>query len=494
MIVFRTRNSDRKQVKSIRTSSIRKRLLISNILMVVIPFLLFVIAVFSLQVFYFNSGDHISWRNDHSAVSAELLKQANLTPDKLTDPAFLSEINEELIHKQTSLAILKGREMIHLSPGISSVKSSDLPPFGSTGPPFTRIGHDFFSLKQLDFYYPDGEQGSIFLMQDANVFFIPILFGVILIGLIATNGFLTYFVSRSIIKPVNQLSLAAKKISGGELDFTISSQKNDELGRLSQTFETMRKKLQESTELQRQYENNRKELLANISHDLKTPITSIKGHVEGILDGVANTPEKTQEYVKVIFAKSKELDHLIDELFLYSKLDLNKVSFHFETINIRAYLLDFIEELTFDYQKNGVTFALEAEADDPYLVNADRDQLKRVLTNIVGNSLKYLDKENKTITLSIIPKTNHLIIQIKDNGSGIPEDVLPHIFTNFFKADPSRDSTKGGSGLGLAIVKEIVKGHGGAVWAESTLGEGTTISFTLIRKNEGEQSEEHTHY
>ncbi|MGG3575286.1 HAMP domain-containing sensor histidine kinase [Bacillus gobiensis] len=485
-------------MKSIRTSSIRKRLLISNILMVVIPFLLFVIAVFSLQVFYFNSGDHISWRNDHSAVSAKLLKQANLTPDKLTDPAFLSEINEELNQKQTSLAILKGNETIYLSPGSSSVKNSDLPAFGSTGPPFTRIGHDFFSLKQLDFYYPDGEQGSIFLLQDANVFssfktFIPILLGVILIGLIATNGFLTYFVSRSIIKPVNQLSRAAKKISTGELDFTITSHKNDELGKLSETFEDMRKKLKESTELQRQYENNRKELLANISHDLKTPITSIKGHVEGIMDGVANTPEKTQEYIKVIFAKSKELDHLIDELFLYSKLDLNKITFHFETINIRAYLQDFIEELTFDYQKDGVTFALEAEANDPYLVNADRDQLKRVLINIVGNSLKYLDKENKKIKLIIIPKTNHLIIQINDNGSGIPEDVLPHIFTNFFKADPSRVSAKGGSGLGLAIVKEIVKGHGGSVWAESTMGEGTTISFTLNRKNEGEQSEEHTH-
>jgi signal transduction histidine kinase len=181
---------------------------------------------------------------------------------------------------------------------------------------------------------------------------------------------------------------------------------------------------------------------------------------------------------------------------LYSKLDLNKVAFHFETLNIRAYLLDFIEELAFDYQKDGVVFTLEADRDDLYWVIADRNHLKRVFSNIVGNSLKYLDKENKEITLRIIPKTIHLIIQVQDNGAGIPEDVLPHIFTHFYKADPSRESAKGGSGLGLAIVQEIVRGHRGTVWAESTLGKGTTISFTLHRKrkNAGDQSEKHIDY
>jgi signal transduction histidine kinase len=313
----------------------------------------------------------------------------------------------------------------------------------------------------------------------------------LLLALIITNGILTYFVSKSIIKPVKKLSEAAQQISEGNLDFKIEPINKDELGKLADTFEQMRSKLKESAELQKKYEENRKELIANISHDLKTPITSIKGYVEGIQDGVANTPEKMDRYIKTIYTKAVDMDHLIDELFLYSKLDLHRVPFHFEEIDIMSYLLDFVEELRFDIEKDGMVVTFDAEQDASYKVIADREQLKRVTMNIIQNSLKHMDKEEKRVQIFLKERPEDVLVQIQDNGLGIPVDDLPYIFDRFYKADPSRNTATGGSGLGLAIVKRIVEEHGGEIWAESKLGEGTSIFFTLKKsQNEDDLNEQ----
>jgi signal transduction histidine kinase len=312
--------------------------------------------------------------------------------------------------------------------------------------------------------------------------FIPFRFAGILLALIISNGLLTYFVSKSIIKPINELSEAAEQISKGNLDFQIEPTGKDELGKLAETFEQMRFKLKESAEMQRKYEENRKELIANISHDLKTPITSIKGYVEGIRDGVANTPEKMDRYIQTIYKKAVDMDHLIDELFLYSKLDLHRVPFEFEIVDLKSYLTDYIEELRFDVEKDGVVVTFHAEK-GAYQVLADREQLKRVITNVVQNSLKHMNKLEKHIHIHLLLENNNVIVQIKDNGIGIPEEDLPLIFDRFYRADPSRNTGTGGSGLGLAIVKRIIEEHGGDIWAESKLGEGTSIFFTIKSKD-----------
>jgi signal transduction histidine kinase len=301
----------------------------------------------------------------------------------------------------------------------------------------------------------------------------------LLLALIITNGLLTYFVSKSIIKPINKLSEAAQQISEGNLDFKIEPMNKDELGQLSKTFEMMRRKLKESAELQMKYEENRKELITNISHDLKTPMTSIIGYVEGIRDGISNTPEKMDRYIQTIYTKANDMDHLIDELFLYSKLDLHRVTFYYEEVDLKSYLSDYIEELRFDIEKDGVVVTFHADQDDSYHVMADREQLKRVTTNIFHNSLKHMDKVEKRIDIYLSLKKEDVIIQIQDNGRGISEDALPNIFDRFYRADASRNTSTGGSGLGLAITKRIVEEHGGDIWAESKIGEGTSIFYTL---------------
>lgn len=297
--------------------------------------------------------------------------------------------------------------------------------------------------------------------------------------LVLTNGLLTYFVSKSIITPIKKLSEAAQKISAGQLDFKIELTGKDELGQLANTFEKMRLNLKEAQNVQERYEQNRKALVASISHDLKTPLTSIKGYVKGIQEGVARTPAQLERYLDTIDKKATDMDALIDELFLYSKLDLESVPFQIEEIDLYSFFQDYMEELTFILEKDHGKATLSAQKQEVYHVKADREQLKRAISNIIQNSLKYMDKTHKEINVSLISSEEEVRVEISDNGSGIEKENLPFIFDDFYRTDTSRNSETGGSGLGLAIVKKIIHASGGRIWAESTLGKGTTINLTL---------------
>ena len=309
--------------------------------------------------------------------------------------------------------------------------------------------------------------------------FISSRFIAIALILVITNGLLTYLVAKTILIPINNLSVAAKKISDGDLEYSIASNKKDELGELSNTFESMRIKLKDAKSAQQQYEENRRELIASISHDLKTPLTSIKGYVKGIQDGVANTPEKLERYIETIDKTTNDMDVLIDELFLYSKLDLQQIPFQLEKVDLYDFYADFIDELAFDLNNDNGNATLVASKEQSYIVNADRDKLKRVVTNIIQNSLKYMDKSNKKIQVRLSSSTDHVIVEIKDNGSGISKKDIPFLFESFYRTDTSRNSSTGGSGLGLSIVKKIIDAHGGTVWADSILSQGTSIYFKL---------------
>lgn len=309
--------------------------------------------------------------------------------------------------------------------------------------------------------------------------FISFRFVAMVLILVITNGLLTYYMSKSIITPINKLSLAAKKISEGDLEYSVKSNKKDELGELSNTFEAMRLKFKEAKAAQKQYENNRQELIASISHDLKTPLTSIKGYIRGIQDGVANTPEKLERYMETIHKTANDMDRLIDELFLYSKLDLQRLPFHFEKVDLYSFFADLVDELAFNLEKDNGTATLLANKEDSYIVEADREKLKRVVTNILQNSLKYMDKKPKKILVRLLSNPTEVIVEMTDNGRGISKEDIPFIFESFYRTDSSRNSSTGGSGLGLSIAKKIIEEHGGTIWANSELGKGTSIYFNL---------------
>lgn len=304
-------------------------------------------------------------------------------------------------------------------------------------------------------------------------------FAAMVLILILTNGCLTYYMSKSIITPIRELSLSSRKISEGDLEYSVATNKKDELGELSNTFEKMRLSLKQVKAEQAAYERNRQELIASISHDLSTPLTSIKGYVKGVQDGVANTPAKLEKYMDIIYKTANDMEGLINNLFQYSKLDIEHVPFVFEKVDLYSFFADFIEELSFDLEKEEGFARLYGDKNNAYIVEADREQLRRVVTNIVQNSLKYMNKDHKKIEVYLQSDLKQVTVEVRDNGSGIASEDIPHIFESFYRTDASRNSATGGSGLGLAIVKKIMDEHGGAVWAESEPGVGTSIFFTL---------------
>ncbi|NHM30757.1 sensor histidine kinase [Neobacillus terrae] len=485
--------------------SIRLRLLLSYIAMIFIPILFAIVSALLVALLF--RGDVKELRNiylppEHQIDLSkkdefflDLHRQSIKDPSLFLNPTYLNKIDKELKKSGSSLVIRNGKKITYLSETLKGLDTAELPRFGAYRDidPVERIDHQFVSIKQLDFFFRNGAEGSLFFISDASSlakfvrsFFPGLFIGLILI-LIITNGLLTYYVSRSIIRPIRELQKAAKEMKDGNLHVEIEPRSKDELGQLAMDFDEMRVRLKESMELQAAYEANRKELIANISHDLKTPITTIKGYVEGIRDGVANSPDRMNRYIQTIYNKSIDLDHMIDELFLYSKLDLQRLPFLFEKIQFDHYIQDFVEELQFDVEDKYTEVLLEIEKNGVYKVLGDREHLKRVIANIVNNSLKYIEKENKKLSFHLCDIQTHIQLSIKDNGPGISPENLPLIFDRFYRADLARGTEKGGSGLGLSIAKRIIEEHHGSIWAESSEGEGTTISFTL--KKAGEQDE-----
>ncbi|WP_238327476.1 sensor histidine kinase [Paenibacillus gorillae] len=330
-----------------------------------------------------------------------------------------------------------------------------------------------------------GEKGSIFVIRERSPFaemirtLLPILIGMLTAILLLTGWLLYRYVTRKIIKPLDALRQSAEHITDGDLTFRLHSSSRDEVGQLVLTFDQMRRQLYDSVQLQLHYEENRKQLLSNISHDLRTPITTIKGYAEGIRDGVANTPNKLDKYVEAIHTRASDMEQLVDELLLYSKLDLNKEPFSFEQLMLLPFLKNLIEELAIDLDNEQVEVSWLAEGAEELFVLADREKLKRVVVNLLSNCLKYMVSHPKRITIGLDAKDGFAIVQIKDNGPGIQPDALPHIFERFYREEPSRSKAAGGSGLGLAIAKQIIEGHGGEIGAESLPQQGTSIYFTL---------------
>lgn len=292
------------------------------------------------------------------------------------------------------------------------------------------------------------------------------------------------WIYRSIAVPLVKLKKATKNIKEGNLDFVLEVEGNDEFSQLCQDFEEMRKRLKESTEEKILMDKENKELISNISHDLKTPITAVKGYVEGIMDGVADTPEKMDRYVRTIYNKTNEMDHLINELTFYSKIDTNRIPYTFSKLNVEDYFSDCAEEVGLELETRGIELVYANYVEDNVQVIADGEQIRRVIHNIISNAIKYMDKPKGIIQIRIKDVGDFIQVEIEDNGKGIAAKDLPSIFDRFYRTDVSRNSSKGGSGIGLSIVKKILEDHGGKVWATSRLGIGTIMYFVLRKYQE----------
>ena len=411
-------------------------------------------------------------------------------PEKLSDFDYYKELDAQLKTKHSFLAVRKNKEFIYVGNEEKLAMIRELLPEYGTGSieidgGIYLGGRNPFLVKLQDFLFKDGSLGTVFVITDLNIL-VPQIRAVAIQSVISfiiilffTASLLIFWIYRSILKPLNILRVATNHLTEGDLNYSVTSISKDEIGQLCDDFENMRMRLKKLIEDRIQYEEDIKELISNISHDLKTPLTAIKGYSEGLMDGVADTKEKQEKYLKTIYMKANDMSVLVDELAYYAQIDCDTMPYSFTGLNLAEYFEDCVEDLHLELEVRNIKVNYENLVASDVKVVADAEQLKRVIHNIIGNSVKYLDKPEGIIQIRIKDKDEYVQVDIEDNGSGISDKELPFIFDRFYRADTSRSTKTGGSGLGLAIAKKVIEDHFGEIWASSKKGEGTTISFTL---------------
>ena len=290
---------------------------------------------------------------------------------------------------------------------------------------------------------------------------------------------------KNIIIPITELRKETEKLRIGELETTITDKGYGEIRELGIAIEQLRLQLKNSIYYQQRVDENRKFLISSISHDLKTPVTSIRGYIDGVVDGVADTDEKKQYYLSKAIKKTKMINTMIEDLLLYSKLDLNQMIFEKENVDIVKYAESCIEDNSEEFIGENKRIIFENELSASCFVVIDIEKFKRVLQNIIDNAKKNIEEQTGQLKIILRETNSSVIIEFKDNGKGINAIDLPHVFDRFYRADTARE-VKGSSGLGLAIAKQIVEGLGGRIWAVSKEGLGASVIISLKKVKKGE--------
>lgn len=491
----------------------RTRLLVTSLTIVLVPLLLTSIAFLFVGGHVEDAEDGISildvnnlsssytienYSHITEAVLEEVKDQIAKDSSKLEDKEYLDQISLALNNRFSYIIVRKGNRLYYAGNDKAAEGIFDqLPEYGNEMPD-SEAGYYYNDrhklVKQVDFLFADGGEGSFFIVTSVSSLISRnalkrMIYAFILV-LCLTSILLTQWIQKGIFTPINQLNTAMQNIAEGNLEYMLPTEEKGEIGELYRNYEDMRLRLKESTDEKFEHEQKNKELVSNISHDLKTPITSIKGYVEGIMDGVADTPEKMNKYIKTIYDKANDMDRLINELTTYSGIDNNRIPYTFRRINVADYFGDCVEEVGLDLESKNIQLNYEALIEPSTQIIADPEQLKRVINNIISNSVKYMNKDKGVIDIRILDELDAIRVEIEDNGMGVAAKDLPNIFERFFRTDASRNSSKGGSGIGLSIVKKIIEDHGGYIWATSKENEGTCMHFVIRKYQAPEDSGE----
>ncbi|GAA0720341.1 HAMP domain-containing sensor histidine kinase [Clostridium malenominatum] len=476
---------------------IKKRLIISNTITAILPLIITILALFSCvfisskifrkNVDYDKFKNIIYVRSELVNVKNDILKQ-NIKSTE--DDSLQKDLEDKLSGLNGKFIITKDNKTIASPKEINKIDIEKIKEVarGNILDKGIIVNGIYYIIEGIDLNLEGDRTPNIILLapigKKVHIFnkLMVLAIVVYIISFIIINIIMSYLFSKRIIKPITHLKEATDEISRGNLNYEVIEEGDREIKELCHGFEAMRIQLKDSITEKMKYDDNRKVLVSSISHDLKTPITSIKGYVEGILDGVANTAEKKESYLKTIYSKAEHVDHMIDDLLLYSKLDLNQIPFNFDKVDIIEYLNFCISESEPELIKDNIKIKLKNDLKNFKYVIMDRERMRRVILNIIGNSRKYMDKKEGEIILNLRETNSSIIIEIRDNGAGIDDADVNKIFDRFYRGDLARSGAKG-SGLGLAIAKQIVEGHQGRIWAISHGNEGTSIMISLGKVN-----------
>ncbi|MDO4198060.1 MAG: HAMP domain-containing sensor histidine kinase [Erysipelotrichaceae bacterium] len=485
-------------MKNKKDMTIRKRLFISNIIMIVIPVISTILAGLicaGLIWLFFVSGAglKVSDSEDFNVVCQAMTEMAERNIQSGGDYSVLEEMMD-----------FNGIEAQIISEGKVIYSYGDEDHFDDEV--FTdakNVGGDmmlrvdgrniYHSVRKIDNstydiyfvsgnYLGKGDYGTLKVLLGLSAIVIAF---VVFISVILTNRFLTSFVFEKIEEPLDILGKGVGEIAEGNLDYQISYDYEDEFTPVCNDFNDMARHLKESVDTIQSQEKSRKELLAGISHDIRSPLTSIQAYVEGLLDGVASTEEMKKHYLEVIHDKTLDLDRLVSQLFLFSKMDMGEFPETPEIIKLDETIKDILDNSLENYQNQGLSISEEL---NPVPVNADPVWIQRIVSNILDNSVKYKNKDEGHAEIKLYKEDDKAILTISDDGPGVPEENLPYIFDVFYRADSARKDPGKGSGLGLAIVSRTIEHMGGTVSAEKSDMGGLEVkmSFPLTDKKETE--------
>lgn len=437
--------------------------------------------------------NHVLLSNEMCRQEYEEIRQtAEDNPSKLRDLNYLNAINNRISKRNAYIVVIEDNDIMYQGKEISDeLRAKLIESQNHNSEIRSAYLRDFNVLASRVSYMIDSHTyGTVYfvisfaeILPQIKKLLFDTMISVIII-LILTSGAFTMWIYRSTVRPINKLRLATNNIKNGNLDFDMDVEGNNEFAEVCKDFDNMRKRLKYNAEENVRRDSESKELISNISHDLKTPITAIKGYVEGIMDGVADTDEKMDRYIRTIYTKACDMDNLINELTFYAKVDSDKINYNFIKFNLTEYFNDCIDEIGVDLESRNIELKYINELDKETAIVADPEQFKRVINNIINNSMKYMEINNGVVEIHLYNEGDDVHIDISDNGKGISPKDIGHIFDRFYRSDTSRNSRTGGSGIGLSIVKKIIIDHGGSITAESIPYEKTTIKIILDRYKE----------
>ncbi|MBI5566626.1 MAG: HAMP domain-containing protein [Chloroflexi bacterium] len=320
------------------------------------------------------------------------------------------------------------------------------------------------------------------------------LVGLLIVAALGVSVCLGYLMARSFNRQIEALAAGAHRIASGDLATRIAVHSEDELAQLAGTFNDMAARLQASLDQQQKLEQARRDIVANVAHDLRTPLAAVQAAVEALEEGVVEDAATATQYLATVSRETRYLGRLIDDLFALSQLEAGQFPLEPIAVYVEDLVQDCLTGLLPQLDRTGVTLKIDLPATLPP-VHADRHATRRVLINLLQNALTFTPGGGQIAVSGAAVDTsrdglptNMVKIEVSDSGPGIPAadlqpgpDGQPRIFERFYRGDKARSGS--GAGLGLAIANELIHAQGGRMWVTSVPGEGTTIGFTLPRSN-----------
>lgn len=490
--------------------TIKKKIRLSNIMMVLIPIIFTAVVInvclhtslgsfwYTLEAMY-SDENSIQFAQSMIYTYQQELWENNWGQGEHPDASEEIKRSDEMYHLENKLSgmgyqfmITKNEKLIYtnLSEEDMQAARSVAGDAIDTAKTLTASRHEVSVIKNT-FYHGEKtfcitavhrqqtDQGVVNYLKN---YILKYLYGIILFFIVLTllvNGITSWWISGSILKPLRLLSTGTKEIREGNLDTRMEYQKKDEFGQVCRDFEEMRNFLKESVEQRLRDEKKRRALITGISHDLRTPLTSISGYLDGLMDGIADTPDKRMRYLQAIKTRTGNLVSLVDSLSEYSRLD-NGFRYHMEAADFREFVEQYLETLKPDAEQNQIEIVF-LYGKETYPVRIDREEFKRVFDNLFTNTVKYRTLEKSRVQISLERTLTGTDIELvyQDDGPGVPQESLEQIFDSFYRVDDARTQSEKGSGIGLAVVREIILGHSGSVQADNREGLAVIIHLPI---------------